>query len=402
MVVSGALAYAFHVIAARTLGPHAYGQVAILWAAIFLVAIMLFRPLEQTASRAVADRLARGDEVRSVLRAVGLATATIALLGAVVTALAWGEITERIFLGNDYMTALLAAGIAAYGLQYITRGMLAGSRWFGGYGLGLVADALGRLLVAAPLVFVASQSLAALALVAAGLAGALVPLVVGRKVLRTLFAAHSGPGFGAGAAFAFAAPATIIAAADQLLTNGAPLLVIAGNGKEASAAAGLVLAATMLVRAPLYVFQGLAASLLPNLTHLAAVQELARFRRAVVRTSLFLLGGGAVIVAGAATLGPAAMGIYGSEFVAGRTELSLLGAGVGFYLAAATISQALLALDNGRSAAAAWGLSALAFVGAYAALPGGELMRVSLAFAVATLFGLLLIAAVLGRRIGVR
>src|SRR5262249_20631038 len=72
MVGSGALTYGFHVLAARSLGPHAYGQIAVLWAAMFLGAVVLFRPLEQTASRAIADRLARGEEVRTVLRSVGL------------------------------------------------------------------------------------------------------------------------------------------------------------------------------------------------------------------------------------------------------------------------------------------------------------------------------------------
>ena len=57
-------------LAARTLGPEAYGLVAVLWAALFLLVVVLFRPLEQTTSRALANRLARGHEVRSVLRAM--------------------------------------------------------------------------------------------------------------------------------------------------------------------------------------------------------------------------------------------------------------------------------------------------------------------------------------------
>ena len=69
-LASGVFAYAYHVLAARTLGPEAYGLVAVLWAALFLLVVVLFRPLEQTTSRALADRLARGHEVRSVLRAM--------------------------------------------------------------------------------------------------------------------------------------------------------------------------------------------------------------------------------------------------------------------------------------------------------------------------------------------
>ena len=60
MVASGLLAYAFNVFVARVLGPDAYGQIAVLWGAMFLAAVVLFRPLEQTISRSMADRLARG------------------------------------------------------------------------------------------------------------------------------------------------------------------------------------------------------------------------------------------------------------------------------------------------------------------------------------------------------
>ena len=70
-IVSGVLTYAFHIVAARNLGPAAYGQIAVLWGAMFLIAIVLFRPVEQTTSRAVADRLARGEEVRWVCEPSG-------------------------------------------------------------------------------------------------------------------------------------------------------------------------------------------------------------------------------------------------------------------------------------------------------------------------------------------
>jgi O-antigen/teichoic acid export membrane protein len=152
------------------------------------------------------------------------------------------------------------------------------------------------------------------------------------------------------------------------------------------------------VRAPVYVFQGLAAALLPNFTHLNATEDAARFLRAVMRTAGFLLLAGGVIVVFAATTGPAAMAIYGPEFEASRGELTLLGAGVAFYLAGSTFSQALLALEQGLRAAGAWLASGATFVGLYAAIPGDELYRISLAFAAATVCSLLLLAATLLRR----
>ena len=45
-LVSGVLTYAFHVIAARSLDGSTYGLVAVLWAAMFIAVVVLFRPLE--------------------------------------------------------------------------------------------------------------------------------------------------------------------------------------------------------------------------------------------------------------------------------------------------------------------------------------------------------------------
>ena len=209
MVVSGVLTYAFHVLAARTLGPSAYGQIAVLWGGLFLVAIVLFRPVEQTTSRALADRLARGEETSSVLRAMmGISAALLALI-VVGCVAAWEPLTTHLFDGDSTMTAMLLAATLAYALSYIVRGLVGGVRWFRGYGLGLLADAVGRLAIAAPLVIVASKSLAAFALVAAGVIGAAIPLYVGRRELRAVRSPGGGPRFHAGSALRFAATSSL-------------------------------------------------------------------------------------------------------------------------------------------------------------------------------------------------
>lgn len=388
-VASGILAYAYHVLAARVLGPEAYGLVAVLWAALFLLVVVLFRPLEQTTSRALADRLARGQEVRSVLRAMFWIYLVLAVAIGIVGALGWGLIGDRLFLGDSFYTAALVLGLAAYGVAYVARGVFAGARWFNGYALLLVSDGAVRVAVVVPLLFVASRDLAAAAMVAAAVGSVALPVLVGRRVLAPLVTkgVTSGEGspFHVGAAVAFAWPAAVIAVADQVLVNGGPLLVMLGGGANVGTIAGLVFAATMLVRIPVFVFQGIATSMLPNLTLLHATAERARFRRAVLRAAGGLAGVGAVIVVTAAAIGPEALqAVYGSDYTAGRLELALLGVGVGCYLATSTFSQALLALDCGRIAALGWVVSAVVFLGAYAVIPGEALFRVSTAFALGT------------------
>jgi O-antigen/teichoic acid export membrane protein len=388
------------VLAARALGPTDFGLIAVLWAAMFLAVVVLFRPLEQTTSRAVADRLARNDVaaaagvVRSVLTIYAASVVALAVAGAV----GWTVLSERLFVGNDALTAALLLGVAGYGMAYVLRGLLSGCGWFEGYGLLLLGDAGVRLLAAAPLVAVASADLAGVAVAVAGVGGALLPVVFGVRRLRPFLAGGRSDDFRVGRAVAFAAPVTLIAAADQVLVNGGPILVMLGGGGAETA--GLVFAATMLVRVPVFLFQGLAASLLPNLTRLNAVDEVARFRRGVVRTSLVLFGIGVAAAAGAAAVGPQTLrGLFGAEFSAGRVELTLLGAGVAFYLVAATVSQALLAANAVRGAAAAWSVSALAFLLGYAALPGDDLLRISESFAAATALAAGALAALLMRRL---
>ena len=399
MVASGVLAYAFFVLAARTLGPGAYGQIGVLWAGMFIAVIVLFRPLEQTTTRAVAERLAHGAEVKTVVRSVAAVYITVLVVGGVGAGFAWGTITSRLFLGNNLLTAMLFGGTALYGLEYMLRGVMAGGQWFRGYALCLMADAIARVAVAVPLVVVASKNLAAVGIAAAGLGGFVVPLWVGRRRLAELVRAGDGARFDVGAAVTFAAPASVIAAADQVLINAGPLLVMIDGGHGASATAGVVFAATMLVRIPVYVFQGVAASMLPNLTRLHVAEDVALFRRALERAAFVLFGTTALIVAFAATAGPQAMGaVYGRAFHADRAALALFGLGVGCYLGAATFLQALLALDRGRQAALAWTGSAICFLALYFATPGSELMRIALSFAIATaLCCALVVASLVGR-----
>src|SRR5688572_11039790 len=110
MLGSGVLAYAFLVLAAHALGKSGYGQLAVFWAGLFLVVVILFRPLEQTMSRSISDRLARGEEVRTVLRAVVAIYLALSAAVVVVGALAYEPLADRLFSGDEKMVAFLVAG----------------------------------------------------------------------------------------------------------------------------------------------------------------------------------------------------------------------------------------------------------------------------------------------------
>jgi O-antigen/teichoic acid export membrane protein len=385
---SGVLAYGFNVVAAQALGPDAYGPVAVLWAAMFLAAVVLFRPVEQTLSREVSEALAHGRGIAPILRAVGRMAVVTTLVAAAVCAAAWGPITDRIFDGHDVLTAMLVLGIAGYGASYFVRGVVGGRRWYAGYGILLLADGGVRMLVALPLLVAASTALAGAALAAAAIAGALVPLALreGRAAFRTPAAAAPAAPVSHGRLARFAGPVGLVALGDQVLLSGGPVLVMLHGGDGAGKAAGVVFAATMLVRAPAYLFQGVSAALLPNLTTMLARRDHAGFRRAVGRTVAVLAAFSGLAALGAFAVGPSVMHVlYGAGFDTTRADLALLALGAGGYLVAGTLSQAALARSEAVSTAAIWVASAAAFVGLELTLGGSALHKVSIAFAVAAL-----------------
>jgi len=399
MAAAGVLAYAFHILAARTLTQSEYGQVAAFWAALFIAVVVLFRPLEQTTSRSLADRLERGLEGWSVLRAVALVYACLVAVVAVAGALSWSVLTRELFDGSAFMTGMLLLGIAGYGVQYVARGILGGLRRFHGLSSIHLGDGVVRLALALPLVLLTSKDVAAVALAAAGIGGAVGPLWRCRAQIGSLRRGSSDERFHISAALRFAAPAGVIAGSDQLLVNGAPLLVIAGGGTTEQAA--LVFAATMLVRVPVFVFSGVAGSLLPNLARLNAAADHKRFARTVTKVCLTFAAATVAMSAGAALLGPAAMRLlYGNEYSGmSAGDLALLGFGAGCYLACGTISQALLALARAGIGAAAWATAAVAFVLVESLSSGSELHSVSLGLAVGMAVNALLLAIAFARRV---
>ncbi len=400
-LASGVLAYVFNVVAARSLGPEVYGGVGALWAGMFLLAVLLFRPVEQTVSRAVSDQIARGADARPAVRSAARLAAGIAAVSVLACIVAWRPLTDGLFDGRGVLTAALAAGLAGYAASYFARGIVGGVRWFGGYGLVLLADGAIRLALALPLLFIASPTVAAIAIAAAAGGGAVAPLLSKRRHRVQRLAEGDEPApFAVGAAARFALPAAVIGGCEQILVSGGPLLVLIAGGPDAPAAAGVLFAATLLMRAPVFVFQGIAASLLPNLTTFQARGDHARLHRATALVALALASFAGLLAIGALGIGPWAMGfLYGDGFAATRVDLALLALGIGGFLAAGTFCQALLARGQGGRAAGFWSLAAATFVALELALGGSEFHRVSVAFAAAsTLIAVLLMAAVWRQR----
>ena len=369
--VTGLLTYAFHSIAAHTLGRDDYGSIGVLWAAVFLVASVIYRPVEQLLSRTLAERRARNRPVGSALRVAATIQLALALVFVVVALLLRDPIQDDLFSGDSTLYWCMIAAVTFYAASYFARGFLAGEQRFALYGGLVLMEAASRVVFVLLLAIgvVESENVAAIAIAAAPLLSLfVVPLALGRHVRGIARGPREqsaeGPEFTLSHGLGFAGAVLVIMCSEQAILNSGVLIVKAETGDDALAA--LIFAVLMIARAPLQLFQAVSTTLLPHLTRLLVSEEDAPsgdFDRSVRLTVTACLAFGAATVVGVLLVGPPVMRLlFGPEFDYDRPGLAMVAAGMGLYLAATTVNQAALAQGRSRPAAMSWAASAAFFV----------------------------------------
>ena len=364
--ITGLVTFSYFSVASYVLDDVEYKQISLLWSVMFVIVSVIYRPIEQLLSRTIASRRAVGHEREHPLRTpltiqMGFALAFLAL-----ALLLRGPIEDDLFDGSATLFWILVAGVIAYAASYFARGYLAGHGMFGLYGGLVLMEATSRFLFALAVAvgIAGGQSAVALGMAAAPF----VSLVVVPWALRRHAAPAAAPERRAtaedltlarGGRFAVAVLAVMLA--EQTLLNAAVLTVDATA--EDKAVAGFVFNALLIARAPLQLFQAIQGSLLPHLAGLEATAGRAEFARAVRLTVLAIAGFAGSVALGLLAVGPWAMDLlFDVDFTYGRWGLALVALGMGAHLVAGTLNQAALARDQATAAAAAWLVSAAAFV----------------------------------------
>lgn len=314
-------------------------------------------------------------------------------------------LVDSVFDGAASLWWVLVAGVTFYAASYFARGWLAGHQWFAAYGALVFLEAASRLLFALAVVLgVASgQDVVALGMAAAPLVSlVVVPLAFARRPRRRAAKASADDlALRRGGRFAVAVFGVMLA--EQTLLNAAVLTANATASDKA--VAGFVFNTLLIARAPLQLFQAIQGSLLPHLAGLQATGEgAAEFHRAVRVTVAAIVAFAATVAIGLLALGPWAMEILFDDAAEyGRWGLALVAVGMGAHLVAGTLNQAALAREHAGAAAAAWVVSAAAFV-AWMLLPvvEAELLRAQVGYAGAAGVLCALLAAVYRRPAGTR
>lgn len=370
---AGLLAYAFIAISSHTLDKDAYGTIVVLWSIVFFGASALFRPIEQLLSRTLAEHEEMGEGTGHVLRTAALIQGAVVTVAVIVLLALRGPITEGLLDSSEVLFWVLVVGLAGFGGAFYARGFLAGRRQFGLYGVLLVLEGGSRVVfpIAVALGIASGIDAVALGIAIAPLASmTVIPFAFARHEPRPgPAAAGDGIAAGTGAEFtlskggAFAAAVLLMMLSEQVLVSSGALFVRAAVD---AAAAGFIFNMLMVARAPLLLFQAIAASLLPHLTRLrtrgdASGEE--AFRLSVNTTLLTIAGFATAVTIGVLAIGPQVMQLaFSSKFEYDRLGLAIVAVGMGFYLSAAALNQAALAQGQARRAAICWVSCAAIFI----------------------------------------
>jgi O-antigen/teichoic acid export membrane protein len=423
--LTGAITYVYFFIASHVLSKPDYGEITVVWSAVFITVSTLYRPVDQLLSRHISERLAKGEPIGEPVAVATRIQLGLAAAFAVVTLILRGPIEDGLLGGNETLYWVFFLAVLFYAASYFARGYLAGHRRFGLFTAMILSESVFRTLFAVLVAIglLSGQSAVAIGIVAApSLSLLVVPAVFARRARHNGRTAPSdlgrpraggavgGPtpeealatGRGGGSPAAtgparqgdefslahgagFAAAVLLIMFSEQVFLNAGPLIV---RGLEGAAAAGFIFNVLMIARAPLQLFQAVSTSILPHLTGLHTSEEPGsedEFHRSVRMVLVAIAAFTAIVAAAVLVAGPELMQLaFSDKFSYDRAGLWLVTAGMGLYLSSVTVNQACLAQGQVRRAAARWiGCAALFVIWCFLAPIGDEFRRVEVGFALA-------------------
>jgi len=407
--LTGLITYAYFLIASHVLSKPDYGQITVLWSAVFITISTLYRPIEQLLSRHISERMVKGEPIGQPMRVASTIQLGLSLFFAVVALALRGPIQNSLLEGNETLYWVFFSSVLFYAASYFARGFLAGQQRFGLFVALILSESCFRTIFA---VLVAVSILSGQSAVAIGITAApalsllVVPFAFARRARqeapgensssvsdRNLTLSESDEEFSFREGGGFAAAVLVIMFSEQAFLNAGPLIT---RGLQGAAAAGFIFNVLMLARAPLQLFQSVSTSILPHLTKLHAAKSEDSRREFAKTVRVVLLGIAAftaLVVAVVLIAGPQAMQIaFSKKFTYDRSGLLLVAVGMGLYLCSVTVNQACIAQGQVRRAAVRWITCAALFIAwNFVPLVSDEFRRVEIGFLLAAgvLFALL-------------
>jgi O-antigen/teichoic acid export membrane protein len=391
--LTGLITYAYFLIASHVLSKPDYGQITVLWSAVFITISTLYRPIEQLLSRHISERMAKGQPIGQPMRVASTIQFGLSLTFAVLAVALRGPIQNSLLEGNETLYWVFFSSVLFYAASYFARGFLAGQQRFGLFVALILSESCFRTIFAVLVVVgvLSGQSAVAIGITAApALSLLVVPFAFARRAKQQAEAppsvAHEDEEhFSFAEGGGFAAAVLLIMFSEQAFLNAGPLIT---RGLQGAAAAGFIFNVLMLARAPLQLFQSVSTSILPHLTklHASGTEEGEReFGKTVRVVLLGIAAFTALVLIVFAIAGPKLMQIaFSNKFTYDRPGLLLVSLGMGLYLCSVTVNQACIAQGQVRRAAARWIGCAALFIGwNFVPLVSNEFRRVEIGFLLA-------------------
>jgi O-antigen/teichoic acid export membrane protein len=389
--LTGVITYAYFLIASHVLSKPDYGQITVLWSAVFITISTLYRPIEQLLSRHISERRVKGQPIGQPMRVASTIQLGLSLFFAVLALALRGPIQDSLLEGNETLYWVFFSSVLFYAASYFARGFLAGSQRFGLFVALILSESCFRTIFAVMVAIgiLSGQSAVAIGITAApALSLVVVPFAFARRAAKQQAAppteapneefslAHGG---------GFAAAVLLIMFSEQAFLNAGPLII---RGLQGAAAAGFIFNVLMLARAPLQLFQAVSTSILPHLTSLHtsdAPDSEREFHHTLRMVLLGIAAFTALVVIVVLIGGPKLMQIaFSKKFTYDRTGLLLVSVGMGLYLSSVTVNQACIAQGQVRRAAVRWISCAALFIAwNFVPLVSNEFRRVEIGFLLA-------------------
>jgi O-antigen/teichoic acid export membrane protein len=398
--LTGVITYAYFLIASHVLSKPDYGQITVLWSAVFITISTLYRPIEQLLSRHISERRVKGEAIGRPMRVASTIQFGLSLFFAVVALALRGPIQDTLLEGNEALYWVFFSSVLFYAASYFARGFLAGEQRFGLFVALILSESCFRTIFAVMVAIgiLSGQSAVAIGITAApALSLLVVPFAFARRAQKEREAPPTSEpddeDFSLAHGGGFAAAVLVIMFSEQAFLNAGPLIT---RGLQGAAAAGFIFNVLMLARAPLQLFQSVSTSILPHLTSLHTSEEPDSEREFHHTVRMVLLGIAAftaLVVVVVLIAGPTLMQIaFSKKFTYDRAGLLLVGVGMGLYLSSVTVNQACIAQGQVRRAAVRWITCAVLFIAwNFVPLVSNEFRRVEIGFLLAAgvLFALL-------------
>jgi O-antigen/teichoic acid export membrane protein len=388
--LTGVITYVYFLIASHVLSKPDYGQITVLWSAVFITISTLYRPIEQLLSRHISEHRVKGEPIGQPMRVAATIQLGLGLSFAVLALALRGPIQDGLLEGNETLYWVFFSATLFYAASYFARGFLAGEHRFGLFTALILSESVFRtsfaVLVAVGVL--SGQSAVALGIVAApSLSLLVVPLAFARRAKREEevstdaeageFSLRHGSGF--------ALAVLLIMFSEQAFLNAGPLIA---RGLQGAAAAGFIFNVLMIARAPLQLFQAVSTSILPHLTRLHTSEEPdseIEFHHTVRMVILGIAAFTGLSALAFLIAGPQMMQLaFSDKFSYDRAELLVVTLGMGLYLSSVTVNQACIAQGQVRRASIRWISCAAAFIAwNFVPLVGNENHRVEVGFTLA-------------------